>query len=104
MHMQAWNLWNEGNVMELMDPLLKQSCTANEFMRCVHIGLLCVQEDAYDRPTMSSVVIMLTTETIILSKPQRPAFSVGRNIPHQHQLHPDSCSGNGLTISTFVPR
>ena len=68
--MKAWNLWNEGNVMELMDPTLKQSCDANEFMRYVHIGLLCVQEDAYDRPTMSSVVLMLTTETISLLKPQ----------------------------------
>ncbi|KAF3451655.1 hypothetical protein FNV43_RR07751 [Rhamnella rubrinervis] len=101
----AWNLWNEGKVMELMDPSLKQSCAANEFMRHVHIGLLCVQEDAYCRPTMSSVILMLTSETISLSKPQRPAFSVGRNIPHQHQLRPDSSiSDNGLTISAFVPR
>ncbi|KAF3451654.1 hypothetical protein FNV43_RR07750 [Rhamnella rubrinervis] len=101
----AWNLWNEGKVMELMDPSLKQSCAANEFMRYVHIGLLCVQEDAYDRPTMSSVVLMLTTETISLSKPQRPAFSVGRNIHRHHQLGPDSTiSDNVLTISTFVPR
>nr|XP_048325996.1 cysteine-rich receptor-like protein kinase 15 isoform X2 [Ziziphus jujuba var. spinosa] len=74
----AWNLWNEGKGLELMDPLLQDSCAANEFMRYVHIGLLCVQEDAYNRPTMSSVVHILKSETISRSQPERPAFSVGR--------------------------
>ncbi|XP_060675677.1 cysteine-rich receptor-like protein kinase 15 [Ziziphus jujuba] len=102
----AWNLWNEGKGLELMDPLLKDSCEANEFMRYVHIGLLCVQEDAYNRPTMSFVVHMLKSETISLSQPERPAFSVGR-ITHHHEQEiapAHSFSDNGLTISTFVPR
>ncbi|XP_060675529.1 cysteine-rich receptor-like protein kinase 10 [Ziziphus jujuba] len=102
----AWNLWNEGKRLELMDPLLKDSCAANEFMRYVHIGLLCVQEDAYNRPTMSSVVHMLKSETISLSQPERPAFSVGR-ITQRHEFEPApdrSLSDNGLSISTFLPR
>ncbi|XP_048326384.2 cysteine-rich receptor-like protein kinase 15 [Ziziphus jujuba] len=101
----AWNLWNEGKGYELMDPLLKDSCAANEFMRYVHIGLLCVQEGAYNRPTMSSIVHMLKSETVSLSEPERPAFSVGRiTHDHEHELAPDSFSDNGLTISSFVPR
>ncbi|XP_050131517.1 cysteine-rich receptor-like protein kinase 10 [Malus sylvestris] len=32
----AWKLWNEGKVLELMDPLLKGSCSPNEFLRYVH--------------------------------------------------------------------
>lgn len=55
----AWKLWNEGKGLELMDPLLTNSCSSDEFLRYVHIGLLCVQEDAYYRPTMFSVVQML---------------------------------------------
>ncbi|CAL5410892.1 unnamed protein product [Camellia sinensis] len=55
----VWQLWNEGKGLEMIDPLLMKSCDLDEFLRYMHLGLLCVQEDAYDRPTMSSVVVML---------------------------------------------
>ncbi|BFG40871.1 hypothetical protein CerSpe_271450 [Prunus speciosa] len=101
----AWQLWNEGKVLELMDPLLlKDSCSPNEFLRYIHIGLLCVQEDANNRPTMSSVVLMLKTETISLSKPERPAFFTGRSENHHHQIGAYTCSVNGLTVSDDMPR
>ncbi|XP_021817361.1 putative receptor-like protein kinase At4g00960 [Prunus avium] len=101
----AWQLWNEGKVLELMDPLLlKDSCSPNEFLRYIHIGLLCVQEDANNRPTMSSVVLMLKTETISLSKPERPAFFTGRSENHHHQIGAYTCSINGLTVSDDMPR
>ncbi|KAM5588585.1 cysteine-rich receptor-like protein kinase 25 [Rosa sericea] len=102
----AWQLWNEGKVLELMDPLLKDSCNPNEFLRYIHIGLLCVQEDANNRPTMSSVVLMLKSENISLSKPERPAFFTGRSInDHCHTLGDlPSCSVNALTISDVIPR
>ncbi|XP_021817369.1 putative receptor-like protein kinase At4g00960 [Prunus avium] len=101
----AWQLWNEGKVLELMDPLLlKDSCSPNEFLRYIHIGLLCVQEDANNRPTMSSVVLMLKTETISLSKPERPAFFTGRSENHHHQIGAYTCSVNGLTVSDDIPR
>ncbi|KAL6269310.1 hypothetical protein ACE6H2_026221 [Prunus campanulata] len=101
----AWQLWNEGKVLELMDPLLlKDSCSPNEFLRYIHIGLLCVQEDANNRPTMSSVVLMLKTETISLSKPERPAFFTGRSENHHHQIGAYTCSVNGLTVSNDMPR
>ncbi|KAK9936143.1 hypothetical protein M0R45_013003 [Rubus argutus] len=103
----AWELWNEGKVLELMDPLLKDSCSPNELLRYIHIGLLCVQENANDRPTMSSVVLMLKSESISLSKPERPAFYTGRRSTKDHDNTlgaPFSCSVNGLTISDDVPR
>lgn len=103
----AWELWNEGKVLELMDPLLKDSCSPNELLRYIHIGLLCVQEDANNRPTMSSVVHMLKSESISLSKPERPAFYTGRRSTNDHGNAfgaPISCSVNDLTISDHVPR
>ncbi|PRQ19308.1 putative protein kinase RLK-Pelle-DLSV family [Rosa chinensis] len=102
----TWQLWNEGKVLELMDPMLKDSCNPNEFLRCIRIGLLCVQEDANNRPTMSSVVLMLKSESISLSKPERPAFFTGRSInDHCHTLGDlPSCSVNALTISDDIPR
>ncbi|XLR02924.1 hypothetical protein HN51_057714 [Arachis hypogaea] len=40
----------------------------------LHIGLLYVQELARDRPTMTSVISMLNSETINLPPPKQPAF------------------------------
>ncbi|KAH7547121.1 hypothetical protein FEM48_Zijuj01G0275600 [Ziziphus jujuba var. spinosa] len=90
-----------------MDPFLKDTCPIAEFMTYIHIGLLRVQEDVYHRPTMLSVVLMLKSEPTSLSKPERPAFSVGRFHAHHEfelGLADNSCSGNGFTISDFAPR
>ncbi|KAG7633426.1 Protein kinase domain [Arabidopsis suecica] len=47
-----------------------------------HIALLCVQEEAEDRPTMSAIVQMLTTSSIALAVPQRLGFFV-RSSKHE---------------------
>ena len=57
-----------------MDPRLRDSYTANEVIRSVHIGLLCVQEDVADRPTMASAVLMLSSYSVTLPLPKKPAF------------------------------
>ncbi|KAJ9705870.1 hypothetical protein PVL29_003801 [Vitis rotundifolia] len=100
----AWQLWNEGKGLELMDPLLGDSCCPDEFLRCYHIGLLCVQEDASDRPTMSSVIVMLKSESVSLRQPERPAFSVGRSTNQHETASGSSSSVNGLTASITLPR
>ncbi|WJX87340.1 hypothetical protein P8452_69545 [Trifolium repens] len=74
----TWKLWCEGKNLESIDPILKESYIESEVMKCIHIGLLCVQQDAADRPTMSTVVLMLGSDTMPLPKPKQPAFSVGR--------------------------
>ncbi|TKY68379.1 Receptor serine/threonine-protein kinase SD1-7 [Spatholobus suberectus] len=74
----AWRIWCAGKCLELMDPTLEKSFIGSEIERCIHIGLLCVQEDATDRPTMSDVIVMLASDTMTLPKPKYPAFSIGR--------------------------
>ncbi|KAF3783385.1 G-type lectin S-receptor-like serine/threonine-protein kinase [Nymphaea thermarum] len=71
----AWKLWNEGAGLDLLDHLLCKSCSLSQVMRCINVGLLCVQEDAADRPSMSSVVLMLGSESAKLPKPKQPAYS-----------------------------
>ncbi|KAK1368288.1 G-type lectin S-receptor-like serine/threonine-protein kinase [Heracleum sosnowskyi] len=51
----AWEFWNRDSALELMDPLISDSCIEHQFLRCVHIGLLCVEDRALDRPTMFDV-------------------------------------------------
>ncbi|KAL5865049.1 hypothetical protein ACOSQ3_002563 [Xanthoceras sorbifolium] len=50
----------------------------NEILKCINVGLLCRQEDPDDRPTMSDVITMLSSVSVTLSTPKRPAFVVSR--------------------------
>lgn len=104
MNLQEWNLWQDERELELVDPLIINSCCAEEFRRCMQIGLLCVQGDAYERPTMSSVVAMMKNESRTLANPQRPAFSVGSFTKYHQEVTDNSCSINGVTISNIDAR
>jgi hypothetical protein len=62
--LHAWELWRENRTLELMNLTLVESYYALQILRCIHVGLLCVQKLAMDRPTMSDVISMLTNETL----------------------------------------
>ncbi|XP_027348566.1 G-type lectin S-receptor-like serine/threonine-protein kinase At4g03230 isoform X2 [Abrus precatorius] len=76
----AWRLWKENRLLDLMDLSLHETCNANQLIRCAHIGLLCVQDEPDNRPTMSNVVIMLDSETASLSNPKQPTFFKRRDL------------------------
>ncbi|CAB4266667.1 unnamed protein product [Prunus armeniaca] len=70
----AWKSWKEGTASNLVDPMLKNG-SRPEIMRCIHIGLLCVQQTIADRPTMAAVILMLTSSSVDnLPVPSQPAF------------------------------
>ncbi|KAI4334053.1 hypothetical protein L6164_018790 [Bauhinia variegata] len=75
---EAWRLWTENKLMHLMDPSLRETCSENQFIRCAHISLLCVQDEPGDRPTMSNVVTMLDNETTTVPIPKQPTFFMKR--------------------------
>uniref|UniRef100_A0A2N9HTB4 non-specific serine/threonine protein kinase n=1 Tax=Fagus sylvatica TaxID=28930 RepID=A0A2N9HTB4_FAGSY len=56
---ESWILWNEDKPLELIDECLGKSCPLSEVLRCIHLSLLCVQQRPEDRPSMSSVVVVL---------------------------------------------
>lgn len=65
--------------MELIDSSYADSYSESEVIRCINVGLICVQEKIEDRPTMPSVVMMLNSETTMLPQPKHPGFVLGRN-------------------------
>ncbi|XAR66351.1 Non-specific serine/threonine protein kinase [Bertholletia excelsa] len=69
----VWDLWKQGKALEVVDASLGDSYAIEEVARCIHIGLLCVQELAIHWPTMSNVAVMLCNETAVLA-PYQPAF------------------------------
>ncbi|KAI3703553.1 hypothetical protein L1987_73708 [Smallanthus sonchifolius] len=70
----AWELWQQGDALQLQDPTLADSCVVHQLSRTIHVALLCVQESAGDRPVMSDVISMLINDTMPLPVPKRPAF------------------------------
>ncbi|RWR90858.1 cysteine-rich receptor-like protein kinase 10 [Cinnamomum micranthum f. kanehirae] len=82
----VWRAWNDGTVSEIIDSILREECSVSKAMRCIHIGLLCVQEDATARPVMSSVVLMLNSFSVTLSAPSAPAFFIGSVMEPSFQI------------------
>nr|ADG01653.1 SRK [Arabidopsis thaliana]ADG01737.1 SRK [Arabidopsis thaliana] len=81
----TWENWKEGKGLEIVDSIIVDSSSSmslfqpHEVLRCIQIGLLCVQERAEDRPKMSSVVLMLGSEKGEIPQPKRPGYCVGRS-------------------------
>jgi hypothetical protein len=101
---QAWQLFEE-RWIELIDAALPLNGHSAEIMRVINIALLCVQEDAIDRPTMLDVVAMLSCDTMILDKPKHPTyFSLSAVNKEASSTTTRSCSINDVTISTISPR
>lgn len=91
--------------MALVDMAIMDSCNLPEVLRAIQIGLLCVQPYAKDRPTMSDVVAMLSSE-VELPEPRQPGFFTERQ-PHDSEGSADKCnfsSGNNLTTTFLAPR
>ena len=55
-------------------------------MRCIHIGLLSLQESVTDRPTMAMIVLMLNSYFVTFPVPSQPAFFMHSNIESDHNL------------------
>ncbi|XP_076887711.1 G-type lectin S-receptor-like serine/threonine-protein kinase At4g03230 [Bidens hawaiensis] len=70
----AWSLWIEDRPFELLDQILTKSCDSSEVLKCISVGLLCVQGDPDDRPTMTNVIKMLGGDMATLPNPKEPAF------------------------------
>ncbi|KAM3701684.1 hypothetical protein ACJW31_05G193000 [Castanea mollissima] len=100
----VWELWREDRVLDIVDSSINDSFVSHEVLRCIQVGLLCVQEDAMDRPTMLAVLLMLSCETTLPS-PKQPAF-----IFRRHTYNLGSITGerfysiNDVTITEFEAR
>lgn len=90
----VWELWKEERSLEIVDPCLKDT-DVEQILICIHIGLLCVQERADDRPTMSTVVFMLSNK-IELPLPNQPAFI---HKGSHHDADPSSSSAGAYSVN-----
>jgi hypothetical protein len=96
-------LWNEGRGLELVDEVLHDSYSSTEVMKCVHIGLLCVQDSAGDRPTMADIGSMLSSDTNG-PQPKQPVFSIQNSVSHSQPQYGNPYSINEATITEIEGR
>jgi len=73
------------------------SYSPTQVLRYIHIGLLCTQVQARDRPTMLEVVSFLSNEIINLPQPKQPGFSITRGREDREKRY--SCSIKETTNS-----
>ncbi|XP_073056026.1 cysteine-rich receptor-like protein kinase 15 isoform X2 [Primulina eburnea] len=76
----VWKHWRQGTAEDIINPVLLRvgSNTLRGILRCIHIGLLCVQDNPSDRPAMGSVVFMLGSSIMSLPAPFEPTHSTTR--------------------------
>ncbi|XP_056171992.1 cysteine-rich receptor-like protein kinase 10 isoform X1 [Syzygium oleosum] len=100
----VWNQWRDGTPLNVLDPAIVDSYSRDEVLRCLHIGLLCIQEDPATRPTMTTIVLMLSSNYFNLPTPRHPAFFVrsrsrGLSIPLKG-LESDQSTSRTMPSST----
>ncbi|KAK1403988.1 Receptor-like serine/threonine-protein kinase [Heracleum sosnowskyi] len=101
----VWTSYKKGNHLGVVDSVIRESYNQYEVFRVIQIALLCVQQYPEDRPSMASVVLMLSSK-IELAIPKEPGFYSERN---PRQIHPSSSNResetfNQLSITSLAPR
>ncbi|KAK1632830.1 hypothetical protein QYE76_007145 [Lolium multiflorum] len=100
----AWNMWNEEKTQELPESCIMDTCLPGEVLLCVHVALLCVQENPDDRPPMSSVVFVLENGSTALPAPKRPAY-FARQSAEMEQIRNDiQTPANSFTLTEIEGR
>ncbi|PUZ46744.1 hypothetical protein GQ55_7G106900 [Panicum hallii var. hallii] len=96
----TWHLWEEGRCLELVEAPISKEMHAAEARRYINIALMCVQENADDRPTMSDVVAALNSESVVLPEPKHPAyFNLRVSKAMESATVVECCSLNDVTIT-----
>ncbi|KAJ6980047.1 G-type lectin S-receptor-like serine/threonine-protein kinase [Populus alba x Populus x berolinensis] len=101
----AWLMWTGGRASELIDTGLEDTSGKSQLLRCIQVGLLCVQKLPEDRPVMSTVVFMLANEGAVLPQPNQPGFFIERgSVIDAKSRNEDSCSTNEASITILEAR
>ena len=99
-------MWKEGKTEELVDSSIMNTHSLDEVLLCVHVALLCVQENPDDRPCISSIVFVLENGSSTLPTPNRPAYFTRQSVPMEQIIGDNDIqnSGNSFTVTEIHGR
>jgi len=72
----VWNHWCQRSISNIVDPTIGRNYPMNEALRCIEVGLLCLQESPDDRISMSDVLVLLNSYSVSFNAPSPPAFLI----------------------------
>ncbi|KAK1264226.1 Cysteine-rich repeat secretory protein 38 [Acorus gramineus] len=93
----VWKHWTAGTTQQLIDKALPEQFPSIEFHRCIHIGLLCVQGNPANRPTMSLVLLMLSSSSFSVPAPSPPGYFLSDESSESVALMRDLENPNGIS-------
>ncbi|XP_048556260.1 cysteine-rich receptor-like protein kinase 6 [Triticum urartu] len=112
-----WEHWSTGTMSEIIDSSLRSHAPGDQMVKIIHIGLLCVQDNPADRPMMSTVNVMLSSNTVSLQSPSKPSFFIAKSgtysTPYSGSSYPTAsqstaksamASPNEVSITELEPR
>ena len=94
----------EGRANDLVESSIVESCTPDEPLLCIHLGLLCVQDNPNDRPLVSSILFMLENRSITLPIPNEPACFPHTNNQAEQRRGNIENSKNSVTLTDIEGR
>ncbi|RDX70523.1 Cysteine-rich receptor-like protein kinase 10, partial [Mucuna pruriens] len=110
----VWKKWRAQTPLSTLDPNIKENCAEIEVIKCIQIGLLCIQQNPDARPTMVTIVSYLDSHFSELPTPLEPAFffqgkmevkRMARKLSSKKSINiSTSLSMNEMSISAFLPR
>ncbi|XP_057419979.1 cysteine-rich receptor-like protein kinase 10 [Lotus japonicus] len=99
----AWRQWRDQTPLNILDKDIKEPFNHSEIIKCIQIGLLCVQEKPENRPTMEKIVLYLSSPLAELPLPGEPIIPI-RNMVAGESSSGSALSTNEMSVSIFVPR
>lgn len=100
---QAWTLWNDGKALKLVDTsIAMNSRNKSQIIRCIQVGLLCVQDNPEDRPHMSEAILMLNSLNMILPQPRQTVYFGNKAFSNMEST--SSCTVCDTSITVIEPR
>ncbi|KAL9234124.1 hypothetical protein vseg_009028 [Gypsophila vaccaria] len=104
----VWNLWNQSNMLSLIDPVILDDSCEQQITKCIQVGLLCVQEFPEDRPDVPALIYMLDNADSIetLPIPKQPGFSRRKGLSADEMVTDgyENISTNGVSLTSVHAR
>ena len=100
-------MWNNNDMLSLIDSDIFNQSYGVQILKCIQVGLLCVQQLPADRPDVSALITMLDVDDVgSLPVPKQPGVTRCKGCSSDGVLQhdPETCSVNPVSLTVLNPR
>ncbi|XP_059075268.1 cysteine-rich receptor-like protein kinase 6 [Cryptomeria japonica] len=96
----AWRVYKREYASNFVDPTVAETCLEEKSLRYIQVGLLCVQADVILRLAMSNVIVMISSSSVTLPNPKKPAF-INLSKSYGPKTGVKLSSGSGVRVEDY---